>query len=344
MSDKKDTTPIPSSNANDIADDGVLKWTLTGAGGAGKKSIIRYAEGNKDTSTQMVSIDTSGSSSLGTDISNIVEMIRIKDLNGSGKLRAENHKVLTNFISSYVNDHPFEDVNVLVYSFSGGSGSVIGPLLTNEILRAGKVAIVLGIIDTDSEVDTINALNTLKTLQNYVSKHDAYLPIVLFDNDTTRLKVDNTIDKILDNLTRLFDIPYEGLDRQDRIKFLQPNHFQGISGGIKLLNISSQDNGDWEDSSIVSPVDEYDKIDATMIITDPATSIKLSTKCNITYRGFLTDGSSKPLITSIGYEIPTSLIEKLNAIIHSFRSMSVKETTVIDSEYVIGTDTNGLVL
>lgn len=336
---KKEVSAKPKSH--DIAIDGVCDRELICCGGCGKSVGLRYSEVNKF-NTPITTIDTSG---VDGDHPN-VDCIRIPGLNGSGKHRKENSKSITNFISNYVPQKTFQDVVIVVCSFSGGSGSVIGPLLAGEIMRQGKIAIVVGVIDTDSEVDTTNAFNTLRTLDNLTKKRNSYLPVILFDNSKGRHIVDRGIDTVMQRLSSILDEPYTGIDMKDRLKFLKPLHLDGVTGGVKMLNISTDPMGDWEQGmGMVTPPEEvFERMDAAILISSMDEHPNLSTRCHLVYRGYYEDEGTN-LIASVGYQVPRQLIEMLNGHIHGFRSMAEVETTDINSEYDIGDeDGSGLIL
>ena len=328
-------------NHKDFSIDGVVEIKIFGCGGCGKTAAIRYSKLRHNTVCKITTIDTSGSV---VDIPNI-ESIKIKGLNGSGKLRSENIEPISNFIAEYTSHTTFESVNIIIMAFSGGSGSTIGPLLVDEILRQGKIAVIFGIIDTDSEIDTTNALNCLRTIDNLATNRKGYIPTVLFDNNQGRAVVDRGIDVTLLNLANILEEPYIALDREDRLKFLSPNTFKGVSGGVKLLCISKQPGGDWEPNfGFIVPDDNHEKIDATIIISHSEKHIQLAKRCIVTFRGYY-DNDGDDIVASIGYQIPENLITDLNANIHASKSTVEKKRTKILSEYDIGeTSNNGMVL
>ena len=326
-------------NHMDFGDDTKITARIFGAGGCGKVAAIRYSKVN-NFNKKITVVDTSG---LTEDIPG-VEVIRIPGLNGSGKYRRENIAPITNFIVKYTGETEFAPVNIILMSLSGGSGSVIGPLLVKEIFRQKKIAIVLGVIDTDSEIDTINAFNTVKTLDSMAADYKGYLPVVLFDNNKGRTVVDNAIDLIMENISILLDIPYIGLDAQDRVKFLNPNVFDGVSGGVRLMNISKRPDFEWEDESIIRPPEDDDKIDATIIITKIGRDLGLNTRCVATFRGYYAD-QGNDVVASIGYPIPADLITFLNNQVNSFKDSNVKKSTLVESEKRIGEkESSGLIL
>lgn len=324
----------------DHAPEGVVKWRLFGTGGAGKSAALHYSKSNRF-NTEITTIDTSGVE----EISQGVESIRIEGLNGSGKYRAKNIDPIMTFISDYVPQTRFADVNVIVHSFSGGSGSVIAPLLVDEILRQNKIAIVIGILDTDSEIDTVNALNTLRTLDNFVKQRGSYLPVMLFDNNFGRYVVDRGINMMIKHLSVIFDVPYIGLDLEDRIKFIRPDAFDGVKGGIKMLCLSQLPLGSWyEDIGLVIPTNQSERIDATIIISSTNDNLQLTNLCKATFRGFY-ENEGVNTVGSVGYQIPVALIDKLNNSIHSHKNVQPKAATVIKSEHNTGeVSSNGMVL
>lgn len=335
-------TIMNQNNAHGDLSNGLSKVTILGTGGAGKVAAIRCSKLVPPTSTRIVTIDTSGSDNFNEN----VESYKIKNLNGSGKLRKENIEDITNFVNSFASkEESFSEVNIIISSYAGGSGSTLCPLLINEILRKGKIVIVVGIIDTDSEIDTINTFNTFRSIDNFVSQHKAYLPAILFNNAFGRGIVDKGIDTTISNLIKFLTTPYIGLDVQDRIKFLNPNAFNGIDPGIKLLSISSELDKDWDTSlGMIIPQQEYNKLDAILSITQVDNHVKINTLCSVTFKGYYEDKGSDFLI-SIGYQIPKELVTSLNSKIHEYKSVSESKRTEFSSEYEIGETTNkGMVL
>jgi hypothetical protein len=320
---------------------GLSKISIIGTGGAGKVAAIRCSKMVQPTYTQIVTIDTSGSD---IPVENVTSL-KIKNLNGSGKLRRENIEDITNFVNNFASkEDSFSDVNIIISSYSGGSGSTLCPLLVDEILRKGKIAIVIGIIDTDSEIDTVNTFNTFRSLDNFVSQHKAYLPTILFNNSFGRPVVDKGVDTVIKNLIKFLTTPYIGLDVQDRIKFLNPNAF-GVEPGIKLVSISTDLTKDWDNSlGMIIPQQEYTKLDAILSITKVDNHVNINTLCSVTFKGYY-DEEGPDFLISIGYQIPKELVASLNGKIHEYKSVSGSKRTEFSSEYEIGETTNkGMVL
>jgi hypothetical protein len=216
------------------------------------------------------------------------------------------------------------------FSLSGGSGSIIGPLLIKEILRAGKVAIVTVVADMLSNLDAINTINTLKTLENVAGNN--YLPMMLFSNEFTRAVVDSGITAILDKLINNICIANtRELDAKDKIHFFNPSKIvSAIEPGIKLLNVSLADNGDWAHDAGLVVSEDIDKVDAAMIIS-PQGEIELTDiMAHVVYYG-VNEGNTA--LASIGYPIPPEFITAINNVIHRFSKTSENSPTRITIEH-----------
>lgn len=304
-----------------------------GTGGAGKTAAIRFSKLN----IQDVSITTIDTSGVPVEIDGI-ETLKIGDLSGSGKLRKDNIDPINNFVAEYAANTVFADINIMLMSFSGGSGSVIGPLLVDEILRQKKIAIIIGIVDTESDIDTVNGLNCLRTLNNIADNRKGYVPLIMFDNNKGRATVDRGIDKTLYQLMMILTVPYIGLDNNDRIKFLNPIVFDTVEHGLKMLCITMDEKGIMpDDFGLVIPDEKaHEKIDAVMLICKENSDLRVSKRCSVSYRGMFNGDDGTTIIASIGYQIPKAFIDALNGHIHTFRSTTDTKKVAISPEYEIG--------
>lgn len=349
QSKQKPVTPTITIKENEVVKQihsdlthGCSSIRVFGTGGAGKTAAIRFSKLNIQ-GIPITTIDTSG---VPVSVDG-VETIKIGDLSGSGKLRKDNIDPINNFVAEYAANADFADINIMLMSFSGGSGSVIGPLMIDEILRQKKIAIIVGIVDTESDVDTVNGLNCLRTLDNIADNRKGYVPLILFDNNNGRGTVDRGIDKTLYHLMMILTVPYIGLDNNDRIKFLNPVVFDTVNHGLKMLCITADEKGELpSDFGLVIPDEKaHEKIDAVMLICKEDSNLRISKRCSVSYRGMFSGDDGMTIIASIGYQIPKAFIDALNGHIHTFRSTSDTKKVSISSEYEIGeTGRSGIVL
>ena len=89
----------------------------------------------------IVYVDTSKSNLRnGIDAANVY---LIPDLDGSGKVRSENHAEIGQHIRQILHKFSPADLNIVLSSAAGGSGSVIAPLLASELLASDAPTIVI---------------------------------------------------------------------------------------------------------------------------------------------------------------------------------------------------------
>ncbi len=177
-----------------------------------KESIAGIAESN------CVFIDTS--------ISNIRSTIppdkfyRIDgEKEGSGKRRIENAESIMNNAQSILNEFPASDVNLVVSSISGGSGSVIAPALVDELLRRNQIVVVLMVSSTDTDIELYNSIKTIQSYEKISRDHKK--PIVAFyecNNELSQQEVDNEVMWAIcwmSIITGTLGIEGAGLDKAD---------------------------------------------------------------------------------------------------------------------------------
>lgn len=113
-------------------------------------------------------VDTSTSNLKGVGHENI---FLIPDIDGAGKNRNityDNFKDIAGDV--LIKFKPSNKLNVVVSSLSGGSGSIIGPMVVKELIKEGYNTIVIAV---DSKHSVIELNNTIKTLKTYKSISDS---------------------------------------------------------------------------------------------------------------------------------------------------------------------------
>lgn len=307
---------------------------IYGVGGAGKVAALKFKDNER---VSIVTMDTSG---IDNDIAN-VESYKIKNmsgnnnLQGSGRIRSHNTTEIIRFVNEYCrNKQVFDDVNIIIYSMSGGSGSVIGPLLVDEILKQKKLAISICIVDHSSEIDTINTFNTFRTLNRASEIGNLYIPVIVFDNKFGKHNVDNGVYNTVVNLINVFTKEYISIDIQDRLNLFNPIAFHNVQPGIKLINISTADDGNWnEDYGLIIPEDIAIKLDSVMIITPKYKNVCPSCLCSVIFNGYTINDTDETYIISVGYQIPQSLIDNLNNKINDYNKANMKVQTSFHTDF-----------
>lgn len=332
LATKKEPIMTKSDKAPTIPNTSSVKWNIIGGGGCGTNTIARFIAKNAELSDLCSIMDTSTSNIQRSNIHDKVSFTHISGLVGSGKFRSENVTAISNEVARYSKDNEFADLTLCMFSLSGGSGSVICPLLIKEILRDGKVVVVVGVADTGSNIDTRNAINTLKTLENIAAEANAYLPLVLFSNTHGRSTVDNGVDTILANITEVLSADTQEMDIRNKLYFFQPNRIMpSISPGVKLLNVSTDGTGTWDESlGLVINDSNLEKLDSVLVISNSHdTSVSVPT--HVLYKGVCDIKENKAL--SLGYPVPEEFYNSINDIIHDYMTTEENIPTAVKLEH-----------
>ena len=224
------------------------KMHIYGCGGAGI-NITRHTESRWDKEDINVErIAEYDKTYIDTSRSNIKDGMKADDiyvipnLDGSGKKRDENHVEINNLIKDILVKHKPQDFNVVIFSLSGGSGSVIGPLLVSELL-ARNIPVIAITVGTDESVLTAkNTLNSLKSLEAIAKRNGKALNFIYQHNQRgiPRGNVDSKISSYLSGMRYLFSGNNEELDSQDLINWLDFTRTTSLSPQLGLLEVYSE--------------------------------------------------------------------------------------------------------
>lgn len=147
-------------------------------------------------------------------------------VDGSGKNRVFTHSIAVAHIDKLLLTLKPKDVNVVIFSASGGSGSVLGPLIIEELLRRDIPVIGFCIITSASKEETINSFGTIGTLQNIATKMVKKPIVVNFHENTetcNREMVNDIIHASIRALASLLSGQNEELDKRDIENWLRPD-------------------------------------------------------------------------------------------------------------------------
>ena len=162
----------------------------------------------------------------------------LEGLDGSGKIRRDNYKAISDNTRKILQSFGPLDVNIIISSGSGGSGSVIAPSLATELLDNDQNVIVIVIGSSDSRIDIDNTLKTLKSYDAISQKRERPVVAAYFQNsaETSRSKVDESVVSVLFSLTTLFSRENRELDTRDLYNFL--NYHRVTSFKPKLVGLT----------------------------------------------------------------------------------------------------------
>lgn len=248
------------------------KVRLYACGGAGTNVGSHYTKPSKEEHTAEVVptfIDTSRSNMKG-DIP--VESTYILDnLDGSGKVRSENYNEISNVVKQILHQHKPLDFNIVVFSASGGSGSVIGPLILSELLDRGESTVAVVIGSDESVITANNTLNTLKSLDGISRKFNK--PVVMHYRHNTkgraRSSVDNELLFAIDALSVLASRQINSLDTMDIKNWLQFDKTTSIKPRLAALEIFDRTDAPWNEYTPLSVISIYNNPDEPTIPVTP---------------------------------------------------------------------------
>jgi hypothetical protein len=178
----------------------------------------------------------------------------IEGLDGSGKLRSENHEEINDRVRSILQMFKPTDLNIVVGSAAGGSGSVIGPLLTRELLASEAPTIVLTIGSTDTKLDAENTLKTIKSYEAISKMAGAPVVMAYVQNGqvTSRSEADSIMFNTIMALTVLFSRENLELDSKDLFNWLRFNRVTTFPVQLASLSIIENQSGIKEVGNIIS--------------------------------------------------------------------------------------------
>lgn len=215
------------------------KMRIYGAGGCGiniASSFSGHPEQKFFANVQVAYVDTSRSN-LKPGMKE--EEIFILDADGSGKVRSENYVQISDSVKKILINHPPVDFNVVVFSASGGSGSVIGPMIASNLI-ARKQNVVCCVVGSDESLRAAeNTLNTFKTLEGISRKLNR--PLVMNYNHNTRGRKRSDVDEVVKEkisfLAILASREIDELDSMDITNWLYYDKVTNVKPSLALMDV-----------------------------------------------------------------------------------------------------------
>lgn len=213
-------------------------------GGSGCNIVSNFLKEMTKESTGMtlfgcVYIDTSRSN-LNPNIP-LSDTYLVDNLDGSGKLRASNYQALSDCSRDILLKHKPADINVVIGSASGGTGSVISPILVSQLLDRGEDVIVIAIGSTSSRIETENTLKTLKSYEMISQKRETPVIMAYRENSQKkpRAEVDGEVEMLIATLAVMFSGNNRELDSSDLSNFLNYQKVTNFKPKLSHLDIFS---------------------------------------------------------------------------------------------------------
>lgn len=224
-------------------------------------------------------IDTSTSNLKGVKSDNIFVL---ENIDGAGKDRSKTYEHFKDIASDVViKFKPSASLNVVVSSLSGGSGSIIAPLVAKELIRNGHNTIVIA-IDSKHSVKELD--NTIKTFKTYKSISDGIKKAVsiFYIENSNRKESDNKAVWFINLLSLLVNRQHtEEFDTTDLTNFINFDRVTDNVPTVSILEVNENETINPEKnttivSSILLTTDKHSTIKpvvpeylSTCIVTDP---------------------------------------------------------------------------
>jgi hypothetical protein len=174
-------------------------------------------------------VDTSKSNMIRKKI-NPDDVFLFEDMDGSGKIRKENHTAIAANTKAILQKFKPTDFNIVVHSASGGSGSVLAPSVVSELLKAGKEVIVIVVASFGSVIEVENTTKTLQTYESISELREKNVNVVYMQNSVTEnneLQINSQAMHMLSLLLGLLSGEHEQLDTADLKTWLNHNKVTG---------------------------------------------------------------------------------------------------------------------
>lgn len=222
-----------------------MKLNVFACGGAGVNLLTPFVKniGKQEVGFAEINpvfIDTSRSNLTG----NYPEenLFLIDGLDGSGKKRDANYKIINEKTPEILHKFKPTPFNIVIHSTSGGSGSVIGSVLTSALLARGENVVVMMVGSSDSRIEAQNTINTLKSYEAISNMRQKPVVAVYYENtkDTPRGKVDASMHMSLVLLTALFSGQNRELDSADLGNFLNYPKVTSFSPMLSYLDFFTE--------------------------------------------------------------------------------------------------------
>lgn len=214
-------------------------------GGAGI-NIARHFEKYRNNpsegfaSIEVTYVDTSDSNLRRSNVQS-KDVYLIDGLDGSGKVRSENAQRISERVLAILQNHRPADLNVVVGSAAGGSGSVIGPMLASQLLVDKAPVVVFLVGSTDSKIEIGNTLKTIKSYAGVSQSRQAALVAYYLANTLSRTRdvVDHEIHSAISMMAVLFSRQNDELDSSDLGKFLRFDQVTSFPPQLAALCLAS---------------------------------------------------------------------------------------------------------
>lgn len=298
------------------------KVRLFGVGGTGiniAKNFLTLSQSRPEVAEVSVSLIDTSRSNL-TDITEgQAEVFLLPEADGSGKVRKTNAEEAMRNADSILATHQPGELNIVVSSSTGGSGSVLGPILTKKLLDKGYNVIYVAIGGNESARAARNSLDTFKTLDGIVRATKLPLTFIYedYDQGQKRKECDDSVCTAIMFLAQLASRQHEEFDTKDLTNWLRYDLTTSVPAQLSMLDVCS----DYDAAKSLS----Y-PVSVVSLVKDKETHVAIPADYNASAYYNLETFPKTGLCTDIHYVITTSetpeLIKLLNSRIEAWDNIA----------------------
>lgn len=181
-------------------------------------------------------IDTSNSN---IDALKSENVFLVEGMDGAGKHRVDAYEHFKPEVANIlVRYKPSAKLNIVIGSLSGGSGSVIAPMLTRELIAGGHNVVAVGVESRQSKIELTNTLKTLQSYRGLSAQLNA--PFALYHVDkVSRSEADRDVLGFVSLMSLLTDKSRTSeFDTSDLKSFLYFNRVTDNEPGVSIIRVT----------------------------------------------------------------------------------------------------------
>lgn len=278
------------SDLNNTNTLGKINIFCAGGAGIGIGKYFELERGKKNAGYAEVNpvyMDTSKASTFDVPAEYFYQL---PEANGSGGKRSHNGADIVKYTGEMLQKFPLGDINIVIHSATGGSGSVMGPSIVSEALNQGKsvIAFVIGGDDTKNYIE--NCIGTLESYEGIVEAREKPIVLQFLQNgvDGTIEEIDQKVHLAISCLTALYSSQNKNLDQRDLHNWL---HFDEVTtyepqvgvlsihqekmviGDVNLISVATL-NTDLNNTKVGQPV-EFQRVGVPVHIVEHEASLPI---------------------------------------------------------------------
>lgn len=167
---------------------------------------------------------------------------KLASVDGGGKNRKENEELIRQHVKPILKNHPPGDVNIVLSTGSGSSGSVFAPAIAKELYTLGEAVVVLLIGTASSRIEANNTIGTRRNYQQIAKGRNVPVVMHYLQNSPSlpRDKVNYQMLSAISYIGMLFsrrNAEMDTMDLRNWLNFIKPEITKGLPAQVYNLSI-----------------------------------------------------------------------------------------------------------